>query len=302
MDMDIFAAKICAAVKEKLGDGYKVTVKDVKKNNGVLMKGLLIFSSEQGMTPTIYLDSFKEAYESGMPIRAAADKIVAIYRRDSIKTEDIDMDFLLDYRKAKDRVCYRLVGRKDNEELLADIPHMEFLDLAICFYYDYQREGMGDGIIIIHNSHMAMWDVSVDDLFLLAQRNTPCLRPWEYSTIGKVLQEMEEAGEEIPFGSEDAVIEAVPMRILGNERRAQGAACILYPGVLDEIAAREGRSFYIIPSSVHEVIILPDDGNGSPEAFKRMIAEVNRTQLAPEEVLSDSLYYYDAVKRETVIM
>ena len=52
---------------------------------------------------------------------------------------------------------------------------------------------------------------------------------------------------------------------------------------------------------MHETIILPDNGKGSPEAFRGMIAEVNSTQVAPEEVLSDSLYYYDAAKKEVVI-
>lgn len=240
MDMDVFAEKICATVKEKLGEGYKVVAKEVKKNNGVLMKGLLIFSQGQEMTPTIYLESFLEAYESGVPFEAIVDRVAAVYRKDSGKTGSINMDFFRDYEEVKHRVCYRLVGRKDNEDLLQDIPYMEFLDLAICFYYHYKREGIGEGIITIHNSHMEMWGVTIEELFRQAQINTPRLLPWEYSTVEDILREIMNMEEEIPFDTEDVSPDKVLMRVLGNVGRVQGAACILYPGLLDEIAEREG--------------------------------------------------------------
>ena len=68
---------------------------------------------------------------------------------------------------------------------------------------------------------------------------------------------------------------------------------MLYPGVLKEMADRIGGDFFIIPSSVHEVILLPDTDKGLNEALKQLIWEVNRTKVAPEEVLSDALYRYD---------
>ena len=253
------------------------------------------------MTPTIYLDSFKAAYESGESFESVVDKIVDVYLEDERKTWGIDIDFFRDYEKVKDRICYRLVGRNGNDEFLANVPHIDFLDLAICFYYDYRKDGAGEGIINIYNSHMEIWGVSPDELFKRAHANTPCLRPWEYSTIEDVLQEMTQAGDELPFEPEEGRRGKVPLKILSNVMRVQGSACILYPGVLEEIAVREGGSFYIIPSSVHELIILPDNGAWSSEAVKKIIAEVNSTQVAPEEVLSGNLYYYDSANKEIII-
>ena len=83
-----------------------------------------------------------------------------------------------------------------------------------------------------------------------------------------------------------------PLWVLTNRQRIQGASCILYPGLLKRLAA-EKRNFYLLPSSIHEVILLAEQGSETPQRLKDMIAEVNRTQVAPEEVLSDSLYYYD---------
>ena len=82
------------------------------------------------------------------------------------------------------------------------------------------------------------------------------------------------------------------MKILSNARRVHGVACVLYPGVLERLAWKEGRDLYVIPSSVHEMILLPDIGAQQPTELKEIIREVNRTQVAPAEVLSDSLYRY----------
>ena len=94
----------------------------------------------------------------------------------------------------------------------------------------------------------------------------------------------------------------VPLRVLSNVKRVHGAICMLYPDVLENLAQEEQRSFYILPSSVHEVILLADTGSGLPGELKAMIAEVNSTQVAPEEVLSDSLYYYDFTDKKVKII
>ena len=87
--------------------------------------------------------------------------------------------------------------------------------------------------------------------------------------------------------------EQVPMYVLTNDVKYYGAACILYDGVLKEFAESAGRDLYILPSSVHEVILLPDMGYEDVDMLKKMVCEVNDTQLSPDEVLSDTIYHYD---------
>ena len=96
---------------------------------------------------------------------------------------------------------------------------------------------------------------------------------------------------------QDTCFSEVPMRILSNRKRVQGAACILYPDVLEQLSAQAGGNLYILPSSIHEVILLADGGGEEPELLKEMIFDVNRTQVEPEEILSDSLYYYDRTNK-----
>lgn len=303
MEINAFADKVCKAVKNELGEDYRVEVKKVRKNNGVIHYGLVILSREQNVAPTIYLDAFLEAYERGSTLGMLVRRLLALYEAGMPET-NVDLEFFRSFEKVKDRICYRLAGRKGNEELLQNVPHIEFLDLAVCFYYAYQGEQLGEGSILIHNSHVEMWGTCIAELLSLAQKNTPRLFPWICGSLRDIMSGMTEqkGGREREEDPEDSFWDGIPMKVLTNEKRTQGAACMLYPDVLAGLAEKEGRSFYILPSSVHEVILMADMGVGEAEGFKRMIVEINATQVAPEEVLSDSLYYYDFAEKRVKII
>lgn len=302
MDMEVFARKICAALKGRLGGGYKVEVKETRKNNGIILHGLLASPEGQKVVPTIYLETFLKAYESGTPFGDIVQKLLDICHEEALKGQ-MDMGFFRSFEQVRDRICYRLIGKKGNEELLEEIPYVEFLDLAICFYYAYHGAEMGDGTILIYNSHMEMWETCTAELFNLARRNTRKVFPWVCKGLGEVLREIEDSGHGADIGDlVDAPCMEIPMKVLTNNRKIHGAACILYPGVLDGVAQNMGSDFFIIPSSVHEVILLPDIGYGDYEELREMIREVNRTQVAPEEVLSDTLYRYDRADKRVVIV
>lgn len=304
MEINTFAGKVRDAVEKKLGETYKVEVREVQKNNGVVLHGLLILADHRNVIPTLYLEPFWEAYESGTSLAEIVRRLIKIYREELPKTS-IDMDFFRYFEKVSGRICYRLIRQKGNEELLQDIPHIPFLDLAICFFYAYSGEALGEGAILIHNSHMELWNATVKELLELAQKNTPELFPWRCNSMEYVLREMmseEEYLTEIPQEERGDFFAGNPLWVLSNVQRVQGASCMLYPGLLKQLAEKEGNSFYILPSSIHEVILLTDRKMETPEQLKDMIAEVNRTQVAPEEVLSDSLYYYDFQKENIRIV
>lgn len=303
MDMETFAERISTAVGEKMGSGFRTEVREVRKNNGIRLHGLLIREEGKAVVPAIYLECFLKAYESGTPFEEVVCRLLSVYRRD-VPPDDISMDFFGSFGAVKKRVCYRLIGRKGNEDLLGEIPHVDFLDMAICFYYAYHGEAFGDGSILVCNSHAEMWDTCTEELLRLARGNTPRLFPGECCGMDEVLRETAGTGGDAcgfpqKDGTGDACME-VPMKILSNRQRVFGAVCILYPGLLEGIAEKEGN-LYIIPSSIHETILLPDDGRHPAMELKKMVYEVNRTQVIPEEVLTDRLYYYDAARKEIVM-
>lgn len=302
MEIKAFAKKVQNVLERELGGNYRVELKEVRKNNGVILQGLLILPKGRNVVPTIYLDSFWEAYESGMPFAVVIRRLLAVYRED-MPDEDIDMEYFKYFEKVRDRICYRLINREENRELLEEIPHIEFLDLAICFYYAYQGKVLGEGSILITNSHVEMWKTTTTELLALAQVNTPRLYPWSCLSMEDVMREIvEQESSGKPEECEPDLWAELPMRVLSNTKRTYGAVCMIYPGVLEKLAAEIGQDFYILPSSVHEVIFLRDIRADGENALRDMIMEINRTQVAPEEVLSDQLYHYDVLEKKIKIV
>lgn len=294
MEMNEFAGKICKAVRKELGGNYRTELKEVRKNNGVLLHGLMIMPPGRNIAPTIYLETFYAAYEDGVTFAEILGRLLEIFKEET-PGKNIDMEFFQTYEKVKDRICFRLVSRHRNGELLESIPHVEFLDLAICFYYACSGGPMGEGSILIHNSHMERWHVRTRDLMGQALENTPRLYPGTLTPMREVLEEIADARED--FSKQE-----IPLSVLTNTRRLQGAACILYPGLLEKLGKRMENGFYIIPSSIHEVLIMEKTGLESPREMRQIIYEVNRQHVAVEEVLSDSLYYFDPRKGKVEVV
>lgn len=306
MELVEFTKKVQKAVEERVEEGYQVEIQEVRKNNNVLLHGLNIRGTEQNISPTIYLNSFWDAYEKGIPFVIIIERIMRIYEEDTPK-ENVDMSFFKDFERVKNRICYRLISAEKNRELLSGIPHIEYLDLAVCFFYAYQGEPLGKGSITVHASHMEMWNTTCEELYELAKKNTPRLFPADWNSMETVIRElMEERKEDEDFflneEEQEEFMEELPMQILSNTDRVHGATCLLYPGVLAKWAEKREQNLYIIPSSIHEIIVLPDTGTEDTCVLREMISEVNSTQVEPEELLSNNLYYYDRLLKQVRIV
>ena len=178
--------------------------------------------------------------------------------------------------------------------MLKDVPHIPFYDLSIVFQFLITEENFGNATILIHNAHLQIWGISVETLYQKAQQNASVLNPYEIKNMQEVLCEY------IPDKEEDigqAINNTVPVYVLSNKNRLFGASCILYPELIQDFAQAVGSDLYIIPSSVHEVLLLPTHGTEESEDIKRMVQEVNDTQVETEDVLSYSVYFFDKEKK-----
>lgn len=202
----------------------------------------------------------------------------------------------LNYEDVEKRVVYKLVNTGRNRELLEDVPHIEFLDLSIVFQIVLTGEPEGTASLLIHSAHIKLWGVTVDNLFKAAAKNTPKIMGCELKSMDDVICEILQGESAESFDRDAAKAEladSVPLYVLSNRYKVEGAACVLYPMLLQEICVKLNSSFYIIPSSIHEVLIMPTDGYDTGEELRAMIKDVNDTQVDPDEILSYSLYYYD---------
>lgn len=113
------------------------------------------------MEPLVYLDDYFRQYQKGnMTISETAEYVVRVSRKKSLS---VDIKHFLEYEKVKDSIVYRLINTKMNREFLDDLPHIEFLDLSIVFCCLVMEERNGQAFIWIHNIHMKLWDVTVEE-------------------------------------------------------------------------------------------------------------------------------------------
>lgn len=288
MGIESFAEDVKENVERKIGKGYDVSVRKVDKNNGVTLTGLCVKQDGTNISPVIYMDSHYEGYKKGSTTPAdTADYVAYICRK---KRHAADMRRFLNYGDIKNSIVYSLVNTDKNRELLKDLPHLEYLDLSIIFQCLVEDSEIGTATMLIHNAHAKLWGVSERELYGAASENTPKLCGYELKSIGQILQEIM-LEKELPERTDSGI--SLPLYVLTNRRRTDGAACILYPNFLKDFSEALGRGFYIIPSSVHETLILPAGDMENCGELREMIKEVNDTQLLPEEILSYSLYYYD---------
>lgn len=294
MKIEDFMEKVKNSVIEKLGKEYQVTVCKSDKNNGVVCTGLRVQKNDCSVAPLIYLDEHFRQYKNGNTTLSSIVKYVVKESRK--KSPCVDIQQYLIYENIRKNVVYRLVNTESNRDLLEDIPHLEFLDLSIIFRCTVAQEDIGPASILIHNVHMKLWDITIQELYQDAVMNTPRLEEYEIKSMTEVMREI--MTEENSDGSgQDAYMEefsdSVPLYVLSNKNRIEGAGCMLYPDLMKDFSDTIGSSFYIIPSSVHECLLLPPKEDVQGGEIKNMIKEINDTQVSVEERLSYSLYYYD---------
>lgn len=311
MNYSQFIIKMKEVLQKKLGEEAKVEAISVPKNNGVIMQGIAIRKTGEKIVPTIYMERFYVDYLEGRDPEDILEDVLEIYEEHGA-VEAPDFEFYKDYEKVKGRLALKLVNREKNRAMLAEMPYRKFLDMAVVFYCLVDSPLSGTAAILIKNVHMKNWGVTTEQLYEDALTNAESMLPGAIRTMEELLSRMvledevpvwewrKEKQEDFPKlegiteeSREFGVPGEIPLLVLTNSRRYLGAACILYRGLLERFAGKIGKNFYILPSSVHEVILLPEDKVNSSKDLLRMVEEVNRTQLAPEEVLSDAVYYYD---------
>lgn len=276
------------------GEGGNITINHVIKNNGCEMDGLVIMEKGKDIAPTIYLDSFYELYTNGENIKNIIRQIEVIYEQNK-NNVTFDVNFLKHFDTIKDKIVYKVVNYRSNEKLLEQVPHKRILDLAVVFYCLLDNEYGRSATALIYNNNLKNWNVTIDDVYKAALKNTPDLL---HSKISSMAALFEKCGVNVD-GEEVDLKDYVPsdMYVLTNESKLNGAACILYENVLYDFAQKLGADLYILPSSVHEVILLPKLSMFEKDELVNMVKEVNTEGVAADEVLSDHVYEYNRTER-----
>ena len=287
-----FISTVKESIEVRMGKDYQVKIFKVTKNNSLELDSLVVLKEGRNFAPNIYLNAYYESYMAGTTMEEIIDRLCMIYKHCSIPILQDDFEYTLE--NMKPFIFFRLVSFDRNLKLLTQIPHVKFLDLAVTFHCLVRSEDEAIGTIRITKEHMKLWKISLEDIKELAFINSkrlfpPVIRTMEDMINGIIHRDNLNGGtcdfEYIPNDS-------IPMYILTNEKGINGASCILYKDVIKDFANLIKSDLYILPSSIHELILIPMESAIEKERLSQMVVEINSSQVPVDEVLSDHVYIY----------
>lgn len=287
MNYQQFIEEVERRVKEKIKGNETITVyiHTAVKNNGKERKGITVSEKGIHISPTIYLEEYFQQFQEGKPIEKIVEKILQLY--EEVKcSHPCEESLLQNYEELKGKFACKLIHRGKNEKLLNDIPYVPWMDLAIVAFVLLEVSPYGTATVLVRKEHLEIWGLTEAQLFDEAKKNTPILLPYQFCTMRKLLREI------CPYAVDEGEEEEESLYVLSNKLRSFGAASMLYDGILEKVGQKLGENYYILPSSIHEVIVVPESKSPVKQDLEEMVREINETQVEEEEVLSDRVYYF----------
>ena len=184
-----FKENVTTVIQNRLGSNVKVTIQEIIKNNDTHYDGLTILSNQLNISPTIYLNFYFKQYLKGRSLEEICHGILSVYEENK-PSGNIDISFFTNYEQVKKRIVFKLINYEQNKNLLQKIPHIKILDLAIIFNCLVDADETGNATILIYNQHLSLWNITKDDLYHLAMKNTPALLTYELRDMSDVLIEL----------------------------------------------------------------------------------------------------------------
>jgi len=298
-----FQNTIRVKIEEKLQENYDVSIQNVIKNNDVYLSAVLINEKNtRKATPTIYLEDFYDMYCAGISIDDIINNILAIYRKQLGKV-DITFEDFEEFSRVEDKVMIKLINYERNVEGLKQTPHIKMMDLAIVFYILWENDYGQQLSSVVRDSHMSLWNVGMKELYEAAYKNTLERLSVSVRSMKEVIQDiyfnMQDRGDVDPEVEQqylnDLDEKDYPMYVISNKAKFLGASIIIYDEVLRYMYEKLEGDYYILPSSIHEVIMVSKT-DLSEEDMKKMVMEINENEVDYREVLSDNVYKFDGKK------
>ena len=286
-------------IKDYVGgiEDHAVRIIPMVKNNQVVIEGLQIADPRENHAPVYYLEGFYEALCRGMGLEEIMEAIAHIYEESKHMKGCINPDSINDFRAMKDRIILRLVNAEKNQDVLTRCPHRFMADLAVTYRVLAGKNEEGISTFLVSDDLMEQWGVNEQILYELARENSLCLFP---PVVEKLHDMMRNSfGIELYRLLEDAECkEAYTLYILTNDIKINGASAVCYSDALEWFYKKIGCDFYIIPSSIHEMLLLSVTSDIDPAHLQSIICEVNEGIVLEEEILSDNLYFYSGKEKK----
>ncbi len=286
-----FVNAVAEKIREYLPESFvdaNIELTRVVKNNGLSLRGLTIRSVDKNISPTIYLEHFYQNYMDGEDMSEVLERIAEIRIKSDIN--EFDVSQITDFDMVQNRIVPKMINKAWNEQLLAERAHTEIADLAVVYQISLGCDFGGNASVAVTNQLLSQWGVDVDALHELAIQNMLKLFPSTFEPMSKVLAAMmgDDAAKMLTSGCPEGEM----MWVLSNTERINGGAAVLDKELIKSIVEKFGDEFYLIPSSIHEWLLVRTSEAMDVMTIEQMIRDVNSEQVSQDERLSDHPYRY----------
>ena len=264
-----FVNEVKDMVKDHLPEMYRdaeVVVIEHRKINSCYT-GLTIYPKDSVASPVINLTQMYQDHAHDMTEVMKHIENTLLTLPDNVKK--MDVSDILDYESIKEKLFLRVSSIKKNAAFLKNVPYIAVEDLALTFHILVGQDEQDMASATVTHQMLKDYGVCIETLYKDTVQSSMTLFPARF-------------------------IDTILMTVVTNDKGINGAASLFYPGIMDKIGSEiVYGNYYILPSSIHEVLVVPDTIIESPDELKQIIKAVNKEAVAPEEQLSDELYYYD---------
>ena len=262
----------------------EITFKRITKQNRKRLHGCTLQLPGAAAAPTFYLEDLYEAYLNGTAIEDIAEGVIKFSKENNRTVIPNGID-VVNYESARKHLGLMVIGAEENKEYLGTLVHEVVEGLALVPIIFINDEN-STGCIKIKKELLMAWEVTAQEVMEEAKQNSAKIMPPTFRLMGDILKENSDLDLD-----DLCVPEEAELFVVSNRHFMYGASVAFYPGFLESIGKALGTDFYILPSSINEILILRDLGQ-DPLGLLQLVKLVNRTELQPEEVLADAVFYY----------
>lgn len=315
MNYQAFKEQLFEQLSSKYEPDIKVSHYEIIKNNNQMMESIILMDKNIGFSPAIYLEPLFTQFQRHQNMNQILEDIAEIYHS-SHRQYPFQNFQIQDFESCKERLALKLIHFNSNKSLLETIPYQKLLDLALVMILVIEGPYEELATLLVTYKHMEFWNIDEDTLFKQCIRNSKKILPSIYYPIETVLEDLMKdmtyfypKGEETPVYQDESiggfvcqlvkekqVADRMEIFVLTNDKKIFGATTMIYPGVLKEISRQFDDDLFVLPSSIHEVLLIRADNNLTPEELSDIVIDINEKYVHSQDVLSDHIYYYDRIR------
>ena len=295
MEYETFKQEFAEDIKQNLYErGYgEVTVNfnEVEKANQKY-EAMSVVAEGSNVGVNFNLEQYFAAYENSGDYQGVVASAANVIAEGLDNAPAVDVSALVNYDAMKDKLAIEVISADTNEDLLSKIPHDRIEDLAVVYRFVLESNENGRSSILVSNDLIERMGITPEQLKADALENAPEIRPAVIQGMNEVMREM--MGPEVfeMMGISEQTEEMMYVATVPDKN--SGAGVLAYQDFMDQAAEKIGGDFFILPSSIHEILLVPDDGQKGADELRAMVMDVNATQVSPEEKLTDNVYHYDS--------